>query len=302
MEPDAFPDGDNSSTQPPPAPSMRPLISKNRGATIRHRSALLRLVETRVPTIGEIQAYRSTHPGFANNASLWPALVDAGKCVSSVASLTILRRSNVPSLLQRLANLGLRELFLLGKIFVRVPWLPVFRDKLRRLHVLGFPIEIENLIFGAQEIFRVPMAFQAPSHAVRLGLIDHRHVIDRPVATETTDASIHVRRMIVINVIDRAMNPHPIDRLTCLPTGTYWLQLWVVLLHLGMAVHAQLRVGHVRVRSYFHEAVTIPAIHPQLGDVNIVRKRHWLDRLIPNLGVFWRDVIPGARGQSTHDH
>ena len=146
------------------------------------------------------------------------------------------------------------------------------------------------------------MAFEAPAHAVRLGLIDHRHVIDRAVATETTDAPVHMRCVIIINVIDSAMDPHPIDRLTCLPAYPHGLQLRVVLLHLRVAVHARLRVGDIRVRRYFHEAVTIPAIHSQLRDVNVVRKRHRLDRLIPDFGVLWRDVIPCSGGQSTNDH
>src|SRR5882672_1744300 len=135
---------------------MRPLVSENRGATIRRRPALLRLMEIHVPAIGEIQAYHLTRPDRASSAFRLMALVDAGRRVSSVAPLTILRRSNVPALLQRLADLGLRELFLLRKIFARVPWLAVFRHKLRRLHVLRFPIEIKNLILGPQKIFRVP--------------------------------------------------------------------------------------------------------------------------------------------------
>src|ERR1043166_931410 len=165
---------------------MRPLISKNRGGTIRRRSALRHQKEIRVPTTGEIQACRATHPSCANNASRLMVRADAGRRVSSVTPLTILWRSNVPSLLERLADLGLREPFLLRKIFARVPWLAVFRDKLGGLHVLRFPIEIKNLIFRPQKIFGVPMAIETPGHAVWLGLIHHRHVINRTVAAETT--------------------------------------------------------------------------------------------------------------------
>ncbi len=146
------------------------------------------------------------------------------------------------------------------------------------------------------------MTLQAPPHAVWFGLINHRHVIDGTVATETTDAPVHVRRVIVIDIIDRAMDPHPIDRLTCLPAHPHGLQLRVVLLHLRVAVHADLRVRHIRLRRDFHKAVTIPAIHSELRNVNVVRKRHRLDRLISDFGVFWRDVIPRSGGQSTNDH
>src|SRR5512133_365622 len=103
---------------------------------------------------------------------------------SSVAPLAICWRSDLPALFQRQADLGLGELFLLRKIFTRVAWLTVFRDKLRRLNVLRFPIEIENLIVRPQIILGVPMAIQAPRHTMRLGDVNRRHVIDWSVATE----------------------------------------------------------------------------------------------------------------------
>src|SRR5437867_6513780 len=136
---------------------------------------------------------------------------------SSVAPLAICWRSNLPALFQRLADLRLGELLLLRKIFARVARLTVLGDKLRRLNVLRFPIEIENLIIRPQIILGVPMAIQAPRHAVWLGDINHRHVIDGSVATETADAPIHVRRVVVINVIDRAIEPYPLDWLTAFP-------------------------------------------------------------------------------------
>src|SRR5947207_6170364 len=112
---------------------------------------------------------------------------------SSVAPLAICWRINLPALLQRLADLGLGELLLLRKIFARVVRLTVLRDKLRWLNVLRFPIEIENLIIRPQIILGVPMAIQAPRHAVGLGDVHHRHVIDWAVASEAADAPVYVR-------------------------------------------------------------------------------------------------------------
>src|SRR4029077_1450087 len=200
---------------------------------------------------------------------------------SSVAPLAICWRRNLPALFQRLADLGLGELLLLRKIFTRVARLTKLRDKLRRLNVLRFPIEIENLIVRPQIIFGVPMAIQAPRHAVGLGDVNHRHVIDRAVATETADAPVHVRRVVVINVIDCAIKPHPLYGLTALPALLDRLQLGIVFCHLRMAIHACRSVGYVRLRghfrraikacasvgsvgwpAHFHEAVTIPATIP----------------------------------------
>jgi hypothetical protein len=112
---------------------------------------------------------------------------------SSVTPLAIGGWSYLPALFQGLADLGLGELLLLRKIFARVARLTVLRNKLRRLNILRFPIEIENLIIRPQIILGVPMAIQAPRHAVGLGDVNHRHVIDGSVATETAEAPVHVR-------------------------------------------------------------------------------------------------------------
>jgi len=66
-----------------------------------------------------------------------------------------------------------------------------------------------------------------------------------------------------------------------------------------MAIHAGLSVRHIGLCRHFHKAVTIAAIHSQLRNVDVVRKRHRLDRFVANLCVLWRSVIPGRCGQST---
>src|SRR4029077_5165272 len=168
---------------------MRPSISQNRAATIRRRSVPPRPEEIRVPTIDETRACYTARRCCANILCRWMARADDGKRVSSVAPLAICGRSDLPALFQRLADVGLGKLLLLRKIFARVARLTVLRDKLGRLNVLRFPIEIENLIVGPQIILGVPMAIQAPRHAVGLGDVNHRHVIDWSVATETADAT-----------------------------------------------------------------------------------------------------------------
>src|SRR5215469_9572593 len=125
---------------------MRPSISRNRAATIHRHSVPQRLQEIRVPTTPEIRACYSARRDYANILCRWMAQADDGKRVSSVAPLAVGRRSNLPALLQGLADLSLGELLLLRKIFSRVTWLTILRDKFRRFNVLRFPIEIENLI------------------------------------------------------------------------------------------------------------------------------------------------------------
>ena len=177
--------------------------------------------------------------------------------------------------------------------------LTVLRHKLGRLHVIRFPIEIKNLIVRPEKIFRMPVTFKAPRHAVRFGMINYRHVVDGAVTTKTTDPAVDVRAVIVKNIIRCAMDLHPLDGLARFPAHPHRLKLWIVLLHLGVAVHARLRCGQIRVRRHLDKTVAITAIHSQLRNVKIMRERDGLDRLIPHPCVLWRDVIPRASGQST---
>ncbi len=108
------------------------------------------------------------------------------------------------------------------------------------------------------------MALEAPGHAVWLGVINHRHMIDRAVAAEATDPAIYVRGMIIKNVVGCAMNLHPLDRFARLPALAHRFELRVVLRHLGMTVHASLGVGQIGVCRHLNKAVAITAIHPEL--------------------------------------
>src|SRR5262249_29396082 len=132
---------------------------------------------------------------------------DVGERVSSVAGLGGNARGDVPAFLQCLTDLLLAEMFLFCPIFGHTFWLSVFRYELRRFHVIRVPIKIKNFLLRAQKIFRMAMTLQTPCHAMRLSYIYCRHVIHRTMATEATDAAVHMRTMVVKHVIDRAMKP-----------------------------------------------------------------------------------------------
>jgi hypothetical protein len=126
-------------------------------------------------------------------------------------------------------------------------------------------------------------------------------VIDLAMAARATDPAIHMRSVIVKNVIRRAMELDPFDGLPGLPAGADRFQFRIVLLDLLMARHAGLRVRQIRMRGDIDEAVAITAIHPELRDVDIVRERHRLDRLITDARVLRRNIIPGRAGQPADD-
>ena len=97
-----------------------------------------------------------------------------------------------------------------------------------------------------------------------LASINHRHVIDLAVAAKTTDPAINMRRVVKIDVVGRAMDLHPADRLARFPTGAHRFEFRIVLLHLAVAVHARLRVRQIGVRGDLDETMAVTAIHPEL--------------------------------------
>ena len=133
-----------------------------------------------------------------------------------MAPLAALRRVNVPLLLQFLANL------LLG------------------LSGTGFPIQVKNLVNRPQIVFGMPMTLQAPAHREGFLLVNHIHVVHLTVATHAADTPINVHRVIEISVIGYLVDFYPVDRIPALPTLPHGGQLWIVGLHLGVAVHARL--------------------------------------------------------------
>jgi hypothetical protein len=179
--------------------------------------------------------------------------------------------------------------------------LPIFRHEFRGFHVVRFPIEVEYLVLRPQKIFRVSMAFKTPGHALGLRMVNNRHVVDLTMTAKTTDAAVDVGAVIVKNIIRGAMDLHPFDRAARFPAGPHRLEFRIVLLHLGVAVHACLRGGQIRVCRHIDETVAVTAIHSELRHVNIMRKRHRLNRFIPHPGVLWRHVIPSPRGQPAYN-
>ena len=80
-----------------------------------------------------------------------------------------------------------------------------------------FPVQIGDLIERAQMIFWGAMAFQPPTHAVWVGVVDYFHVIHMTVACHATDASVHMNCMIEINIVGSLVNPNPRDGISGFP-------------------------------------------------------------------------------------
>jgi len=101
--------------------------------------------------------------------------------------------------------------------------------------------------------------------------------------------------MIEIRKIRHLVDLDPVDWIPTLPTVPYGGQFGIIRLNLGVAIHAGLGGGNIRVRRNFHVRVTIPAIHAELRHMDVMRKRHRLNRLVPSSEVFRREVVPVDR-------
>jgi hypothetical protein len=72
-------------------------------------------------------------------------------------------------------------------------------------------------------------------------------------------------------------------------------------LNLLVTVHTNLSGWQIRVRSDLDKAMAIPAIHSQLGHMDIVREGYRLNRLVTDARIFGRSVVPRGRGRSANN-
>ena len=74
---------------------------------------------------------------------------------------------------------------------------------------LRTPIQIGNLIERAKFFFWIAVTFQAEPHAKGFFMADFVHFVHLAVAFETTDAAVHVNRVIEIYIVGYFMYLHP---------------------------------------------------------------------------------------------
>ena len=94
---------------------------------------------------------------------------------------------------------------------------PLF-DELQAVFDLGFlaarvnPIEIGHQVDRANIFFRIAMALQAPAHAVRLGVLDHFHLVHLAVALDAGNASVYVDGVVEKRVVREVVHADPAHR------------------------------------------------------------------------------------------
>src|SRR6516162_7424147 len=112
------------------------------------------------------------------------------------------------------------------------------------------------------------------------------------MATDAADATVHMRRVIEISEIRYLMNFQPIHRLACLPAFANRSQFWIRRLDLGVTIHTGLSCRYIRVGGNLYVGVAVSAIHSELSDMDVMRKRDRLDWLVARTHIFRRQIVP----------
>ena len=190
---------------------------------------------------------------------------------------------------------------------VDVPLLLKFHSELM-LFLAGsrFPGEVENLVWRPQMIFWRAVAIETPFHTLRFVLKDDPHFVNGTVARIAAHTSVHVDRMVKVRIVRNAVNFHPVDRrpiaLAAIPSRTNGFQFWTLRLDLLVTPHARLRRRHIRMRSYFHETMAIPAVHAKLLNVKIMLKWHRLRGLVANPGILGCEIVRNSASYGRPEH
>ena len=92
--------------------------------------------------------------------------------------------------------------------FIRTPWSLVTGPAVLQLCApkVGFVavVIVDGWMRG--------MTLETPPHAERLGLIHFLHLVDPPVAFDTSDTARHVSAVVEVGVVGKGVDSHPVDR------------------------------------------------------------------------------------------
>lgn len=129
---------------------------------------------------------------------------------------------------------------------------------------------------GTEVFFRLTMTVQAPAHAQRLRLPNGVHLVNAAVASDTSDAMIHMRAVVEVGMIWKMMHLDPLNRVAIPPAFADGNERGTLGFDTGMAVHTSLGRRQRSVACAFHRAVAVTAIHPQLVGVHRMAERYGL--------------------------
>jgi hypothetical protein len=140
----------------------------------------------------------------------------------------------------------------------------------------GFPIHVENLVSGAEVLFGVAVAIEAPLHGQRRSLENERHLVDRTVARRTANSLVNVNGVVEVDVIGQAVDLDPLDGLICPVAFADRFEIADVAKENRMAIHAGFRWGDTGECGSFHAGVTVTTVDAVIADMVLVAELHGL--------------------------
>lgn len=177
-----------------------------------------------------------------------------------------------------------------GRVHVR-------RLEARRV-LVGRPLHVRDLIFRPQFSRGVfAMALETPLHRERLIDANDVHLIDASVTGRAPDADGEVHAVIEVGVIGQLVHANPLHGLTAFPARSNRREPCGIGLHDRVTAHARLGGWDHRVCRSLDVGVAIATIDAHFSGVKGVAVRHRLHRLVTDLEIFGREVIPDSQDE-----
>jgi hypothetical protein len=145
---------------------------------------------------------------------------------------------------------------------------------------IGDPIELRHQFHRPDVRRRVAVTGDAKRHIQRLLLMDLDHLVDAAMAAYAAYARGDVRFVVEEDEIGKPMNVDPGNRLASAVAVAHQLQPRALILHFGVAVHADLRRRDGGEGGFIYGVVAVEAIKAQITRVELVAVRHGLHGLI----------------------
>jgi hypothetical protein len=158
----------------------------------------------------------------------------------------------------------------------------LFHDLLanRAWVAIGDPIELGHQ-FGRPDVRRrIAVTGDAKSHIQRFLLMDLDHLVDAAMAAYAAHSRGDMGFMVEEDEIRKPVNVDPGNRLASAVTVAHQLQPRALILHFGVAVHADLRRRDGGEGGFIYGVVAVEAIEAQIARVELVAVRHGLHGLI----------------------
>lgn len=162
---------------------------------------------------------------------------------------------------------------------------------------LGVVAKVVNFLQRTEVNLWSSVTVKTPSHRVRLSLVNDFHFIHVAVATLAGNPAVDVRGVVEIDVVRGFVNAHPLDRFAIVTrvSGVHRFversEFRTLALDVLVAIPTSVTGRNVRVARDINKRMAIPTIQPELIDVDFVRKRNRLRRLVADDQGFRRRII-----------